>query len=173
MPSWTWLSFPDSKVHGANMGPIWGRQYPGGPNVGPMNFAIWAIGVVNGLSPAQSIKSISGYLWFNIFDISITIPCAGTYIYISIYPNSKMAITMPADSQVSVRHHIFIDVSHIAYNFDSLLFPWWHHSEWSAISRDLTSSVDNTPFTQSSTVWKPFWFRTSISYIQCCAVITR
>ena len=32
---------PDSKVHGANMGPIWGRQGPGGPHVGPINFAIW------------------------------------------------------------------------------------------------------------------------------------
>ena len=29
---------PDSKVHGDNMGPIWGRQDPGGPHVGPMNF---------------------------------------------------------------------------------------------------------------------------------------
>ena len=28
------------KVHGANMGPIWGRQDPGGPHVGPMKFAI-------------------------------------------------------------------------------------------------------------------------------------
>ena len=34
-------SIPDSKVHGANMGPIWGRQDPGGAYVGPMNFAIW------------------------------------------------------------------------------------------------------------------------------------
>ena len=33
---------PDNKVHGANMGPIWGRQDPSGPHVGPMNFAIWA-----------------------------------------------------------------------------------------------------------------------------------
>ena len=32
--------FSDSKVLGANMGPIWGRQDPGGPIVGPMNFAI-------------------------------------------------------------------------------------------------------------------------------------
>ena len=32
---------PDSKVHGANIGPIWGRQDPGGPHVGPMNFAKW------------------------------------------------------------------------------------------------------------------------------------
>ena len=32
---------PDSKVYGANIGPTWGRQDPGGPHVGPMNFAIW------------------------------------------------------------------------------------------------------------------------------------
>ena len=32
--------YPDSKVHGANMGPTWGRQDPGVPHVGPMNIAI-------------------------------------------------------------------------------------------------------------------------------------
>ena len=36
-----WKDIPDSKVHGANMGPIWGWQDPGGPHVGPINFAIW------------------------------------------------------------------------------------------------------------------------------------
>ena len=39
----TMVQFPDSKVHGTNMGPIWGRQDRGGPHDGPMNFAIWAI----------------------------------------------------------------------------------------------------------------------------------
>ena len=34
-------NYPESKVHGANMGPSWGRQDPDGPHVGPMNFAIW------------------------------------------------------------------------------------------------------------------------------------
>ena len=33
----------DSKVRGANMGPIWGREHPGGSHVGPMNLAIWAV----------------------------------------------------------------------------------------------------------------------------------
>ena len=32
---------PDGKIHGADMGPIWGRQDPGGPHVGPMNLALW------------------------------------------------------------------------------------------------------------------------------------
>ena len=35
------LDIPDSKVHGANMGPIWGQQDLHGPHVGPMNFDIW------------------------------------------------------------------------------------------------------------------------------------
>ena len=34
---------PDGKVHGTNMEPTWGRQDPGGPHVGPMNLAIWAV----------------------------------------------------------------------------------------------------------------------------------
>ena len=38
---------PDSKVYGANMGPIWGRQDPGGPHVGPMNNAIWGSSLVH------------------------------------------------------------------------------------------------------------------------------
>ena len=31
---------PDSKVHGAHMGPNWDLLAPGGLHVGPMNFAI-------------------------------------------------------------------------------------------------------------------------------------
>ena len=33
----------DSKVHETNVGPTWGRQHPGEPHVGPMNFLIWEI----------------------------------------------------------------------------------------------------------------------------------
>ena len=39
--TWALVKVPDSKIRGDNMGPIWGRQDPGGPHVGPMNFAIW------------------------------------------------------------------------------------------------------------------------------------
>ena len=49
------LEWLNSKVHGANMGPIWGRQDPGGPHVGAMNFAIWVIYLV------AQIKAISVY----------------------------------------------------------------------------------------------------------------
>ena len=41
------LPFPKSKVHGANMGFIWGRQDQRGPHVDPMNFAIWVVMSLN------------------------------------------------------------------------------------------------------------------------------
>ena len=34
------MKVPDSKVHEANMWPIWGQD-PGGHHVGPMDFVIW------------------------------------------------------------------------------------------------------------------------------------
>ena len=37
------MNVRDSKVHGANMGPTWARQDPGGPHVGPMDLAIWGV----------------------------------------------------------------------------------------------------------------------------------
>ena len=37
----TFKIYADNKVHGANMGSIWGQQDPVGPHVGPMNFVIW------------------------------------------------------------------------------------------------------------------------------------
>ena len=37
------FQFPDSKFHGANMGPTWVLSAPGGPHVGLMNLAIWVI----------------------------------------------------------------------------------------------------------------------------------
>ena len=33
--------FPDSKIHGANIGPTWVLSAPGGPHVDHMNRAIW------------------------------------------------------------------------------------------------------------------------------------
>ena len=36
------VKHPDSKIHGANMGPTWVLSAPGGPHVGPMNLAVRA-----------------------------------------------------------------------------------------------------------------------------------
>ena len=35
------MGYSDSNIHVANMGPIWDRQGPDGPDVSPINFAIW------------------------------------------------------------------------------------------------------------------------------------
>ena len=52
--------FPDSKIHGANMGATWGRQDPGGPHVGPMNLAIREL-----ISCAKNFSSIMKCLRWN------------------------------------------------------------------------------------------------------------
>ena len=41
---------PERKVHGAHMGPTWGREDPGGPHVGPVNFAIWGMHVIDSVN---------------------------------------------------------------------------------------------------------------------------
>ena len=56
---------PDRKVHGANMGPIWGWQDPGGPHVGPMNLAIWGVLTRNKLEAEVAGAKFLGDLYLN------------------------------------------------------------------------------------------------------------
>ena len=55
---------PDSKVHGANMGSIWGRQEVG-PMVAPMNFAISVI-VLTAL-PSSSAMDVVSMIAYDAF----------------------------------------------------------------------------------------------------------
>ena len=52
---WVMNCLPDSKVHGANMGPIRDRQDPGGPHVGHMNLAIGAVQHMNIVDEVHSV----------------------------------------------------------------------------------------------------------------------
>ena len=54
-------AIPDSKVYGANMGPIWDRQDPGGPHVGPMNLAI-CVGLNFGVYIVNNWKVTRGFV---------------------------------------------------------------------------------------------------------------
>ena len=52
-------SIPESKVHGANVGPTWGRQDPGGPHVGHMNF------VISDMAPIYKAFRDNGGVYFS------------------------------------------------------------------------------------------------------------
>ena len=57
---------PDSKAHGANMGPIWGREDPGGPNVGSTSNGSWCIGIKGEMSGTVCVTftwDIYIYIW--------------------------------------------------------------------------------------------------------------
>ena len=50
------------------MGPIWGRQDPGGPHVGPMEFAIWeaSIGISTGLLLNEPLGTNYSDIWIKL-----------------------------------------------------------------------------------------------------------
>ena len=74
LPDSAWNS-PDSKVHGDNMGPIWGRQDPDGPHVDPMNFVFWSV----------KKSCISLCLESQITNIILSRSSALIYMYIYMY----------------------------------------------------------------------------------------
>ena len=68
------IRLPDSKVRGANMGPISGRQDPGGAHGGPMNFAICE------KSPFYAVVALR-----NVGDLSYEFHKGVLYIFIYIF----------------------------------------------------------------------------------------
>ena len=57
-------SYPDSKVHGANMGPTWVLSAPDGPHVGPMNIAIRVVMISAPMYPRQYMSTLEKtYEW--------------------------------------------------------------------------------------------------------------
>ena len=51
------MKVPDSKVHGANMGPTWVLSAPDGPHIDPMNLAIWGVSAQESTINWISIKT--------------------------------------------------------------------------------------------------------------------
>ena len=110
-------NYPDSKVHGANMGPIWGRQDPGGPHVGPMNLAIvtsikyirtvWARGILRNFA-LWDWFCISFIPWIMQKFVLGQVPTDFIHILQAFYNTSR---TSPPGS-VNQRWRIWIQESH-------------------------------------------------------------
>ena len=66
----------DSKVHGANMGPIWGRQDPDGPHVGHKYLTIWVAWKFDGmLKNCPNMTSYSSDMFHGTGHQSTKISC--------------------------------------------------------------------------------------------------
>ena len=107
------INYPDSKVHGANMGPIWGRQDQGGPHVGPTNFAIWeaitvlAIVLVPNFarpSPGKMTMITTGIFFFKftiiIWDFEYILMIWNN---LSTWPMSPQEITIAPGGRLSIK----------------------------------------------------------------------
>ena len=66
------FAVPDSKVHGANMGPTWVLSAPDGPHVGTMNRAIWDVFQTPLLNPQHQvhIRWIRSFTWNGLVCLS-------------------------------------------------------------------------------------------------------
>ena len=100
---------PDSKVHGANMRPIWGRQDPGGPHVCPRNIVIW-------------VCSANGS-WCDIH-----LNYQGTFCCNRSSPDPP-ALTATHNSLEKVTRVYFKTTLHLAL-FMLMLFCLWSHNTW-------------------------------------------
>ena len=69
-----WHHYPDSKIHGANMGPAWVLSALGGSHVSPMNLAIRVD--INELGIACHLlifKSLPEWWWLTDYQTSISV----------------------------------------------------------------------------------------------------
>ena len=144
---WSFLmrTFPNSKVHGANMGPIWGRQDAGGPRVGPMNFATWELWCRT-LKHTEKFKQMSNKSFFNKYCkytcLSPRLPMISNSKCIQFPPLTKKVKFRPTvrlksyakDIQISIAspalNYRFICVLHKWYRETAILsFHWEHHAQ--------------------------------------------
>ena len=76
------LSNPDSKIDGANMGPTWGRQDPGGPHGGHVNPVIWKVAYI----PLKRTHMLCVYLFNSVIakvSIGMSVLTRNTWSYIA------------------------------------------------------------------------------------------
>ena len=86
---------PDSKVCGANIGPIWGRQDPDGPHVGPMNFAVW-----NGYPEFDKHNHFGGINSQNVFQTyfihNVLLVTQSSIYHYQSYQNTHSRMSLPS-----------------------------------------------------------------------------
>ena len=83
----------DSKIHGANVGPTWGRQDPGGSHAGHTNLAIWGCYKKPFCSIIRIYISSSQNAWCGVLFWTVRIKAAYTTCLASFLFANKPMIT--------------------------------------------------------------------------------
>ena len=74
------------------MGHIWGRQDPGGPHVGPMNFVIWECLAIS--KQQWAWYYFFGYIWLTHWDWDKMSAIFGTKMFKCIFLNENVQISI-------------------------------------------------------------------------------
>ena len=60
------------------MGPIWGRQDPGGPHVGPMSLATWQVNAITGDDISLFVAMRQVATIYSMYDKQFLVPMKDT-----------------------------------------------------------------------------------------------
>ena len=121
---------PYSKAHRANMVPIWGRQGPGGPHVGPMNFAIWGDKTQGFSLPAVCAMSIA-IVYSTVYSGWDQRKYQSSVSLAFVRGIHRSPVNSPHKGPVTRKMFSFDDVIIDIYNLHFLIKPtsvqlWWH-----------------------------------------------
>ena len=123
------ITFPDSKIHLANIGPTWVLLAPRGPHVGHMDFAVW-IGIRKMLATDDSQKHNLVFLVAlaetEIIDLRNS--CQSFYLYGKMACWHEMHVTQQSYQQHSWQgiacYLIFYDTPGAIISFVARLSEW-------------------------------------------------
>ena len=99
-------SFPDSQVHGVNMGPTWALPDPDGPHVGPMNLAIRVTLYCRSTRYASGVDVAKMSVRVPDFGESLITHCAAERFYSTM--DANMCVTVTPLSETFFTYCIFI-----------------------------------------------------------------
>ena len=106
-------NYPDSKIHGANMGPTCVLSVPGGSHVGPMNFAFW-ICLSRQISRKINVKLLATAImlpWFDAFACyKITQTRRWIYVRSRAFRHQAIILTYAEKIQRDLKHALLIKI---------------------------------------------------------------
>ena len=136
------INYPDSKIHGANMGPIWGRQDPNGPQVHLHAVSVNSHSAYFAFMFGRVLQKIGKKLVFKLHTIT-HLKRSHQLIYKIVHPkctqnwkpsieNIYCHLSLPVDYPFKT-----FDISHAEAPWFHPMGNWYWHFKYWTLGRDL------------------------------------
>ena len=144
---------PASKVYGANIGPTWGREDPGGPHVGSVNFVIWVLMPSHWRQASMQRRSLFQHLIFPLRTNYKRVWKQWSFCQVIFEIFSPCDIIVYWTFDITKRYHSQC-LPHILYIAWCSPYTWWRH-QMEIFSASLALCAGNSPITGEFTPQRP------------------